>query len=241
MREVLRAGRPLSCGRPRGSLAGPLMGRLRQLFGGFRAAPEARSEPAREPERAPRWVIAGLGNPGGRYRGSRHNIGFMVLDYLAAEHGIARPIKKFKASYREGGLGGASVILVQPQTFYNLSGESIAPIIQYFRIPPERLIVVHDDLDLAAGRLRIKRGGGDAGNRGVRSIAQALGTPEFIRVRVGIGRPGEGAQAADHVLAQMPNDELRLVQQAIERAASAVEAVIAEGLEPAMNRYNQRL
>lgn len=217
------------------------MGRLRHLFGRFRAAPEARPEPAREPERAPRWVIAGLGNPGDRYRGSRHNIGFMVLDYLAAKHGIAGPIRKFKASYREGSLAGASVILVQPQTFYNLSGESLSPIIQYFRIPPERLIVVHDDLDLAAGRLRIKRGGGDAGNRGVRSIAQALGTPEFIRVRVGIGRPNEGAQAAEHVLARMPNNELRILQQAIERAAPAIEAVIAEGLEPAMNRYNQRL
>jgi PTH1 family peptidyl-tRNA hydrolase len=217
-----------------------MMGRLRQLFGRFRTAPEARPEPAREPERTPRWVIAGLGNPGDRYRRSRHNIGFMVLDYLADKHGIAGPIRKFKASYREGSLGGAAVILVQPQTYYNLSGESIAPIIQYFRIPPERLIVVHDDLDLAAGRLSIKRGGGDAGNRGVRSIAQALGTPEFIRVRVGIGRPNEGAQAAEHVLAQMQNDELRIFQQAIERAASAIEAVIAEGLEPAMNRYNQR-
>jgi len=217
------------------------MGRLGQLFRRFRAAPEARPEPAREPERVPRWVIAGLGNPGDRYRRSRHNIGFMVLDYLAAKHGMAGPLRKFKASYREGSLGGASVILVQPQTFYNLSGESISPIIQYFRIPAERLIVVHDDLDLAAGRLRIKRGGGDAGNRGVRSIAQALGTPEFIRVRVGIGRPNERAQAAEHVLAQIQNDELRIFQQAIERAAPAIEAVIAEGLEPAMNRYNQRL
>jgi PTH1 family peptidyl-tRNA hydrolase len=217
-----------------------MMGRLRQLFGRFRTAPEARSVTAREPERTTRWVIAGLGNPGDRYRRSRHNIGFMVVDYLAAQHGTAGPIQKFKASYREGSLGGASVILVQPQTFYNLSGESISSIIQYFRIPPERLIVVHDDLDLAVGRLRIKRGGGDAGNRGVRSIAQALGTPDFIRARVGIGRPDEGAQAAEHVLAQMGNDELRILQQAIDRAAAAIEAVIAEGLEAAMNRYNQR-
>jgi PTH1 family peptidyl-tRNA hydrolase len=132
------------------------------------------------------------------------------------------------------------VILVQPQTFYNLSGESIAPLIEYFRIPAERLIVVHDDLDLEAGRLRIKRGGGDAGNRGVRSIAGALGTPDFIRVRVGIGRPGEGAQAAEHVLAQMRDQELLIFQQAIERAALAIEAIVAEGLENAMNRYNQR-
>jgi len=216
------------------------MGRLRQLFGRFRSAPETRREPDRPSEHSPRWVVAGLGNPGDRYRRSRHNIGFMVLDYLAARHADAEPSRKFKAFYREANLGGASVILVQPQTFYNLSGESISPLIQYFRIPPERLIVVHDDLDLAAGRLRIKRGGGDAGNRGVRSIAQALGTPEFIRVRVGIGRPNEGAQAADHVLAQMHDDELRILQESIERAASAIEALIAEGLEPAMNRYNQR-
>jgi len=217
-----------------------MMSRLGRLFGRFRAAPETRQEPAREAERTPRWVIAGLGNPGDRYRRSRHNIGFMVLDYLADKHASTAPMRKFKAVYREGTIAGASVILVQPQTFYNLSGESIAPIIQYFRIPPERLIVIHDDLDLEAGCLRIKRGGGDAGNRGVRSIAQALGTPEFIRIRVGIGRPEEGAGAAEHVLAQMRNDELRIFQQAIERAAAAIEAVIAEGLERAMNQYNQR-
>ncbi len=215
------------------------MSRLRQLFGRFRTTPETRETP-REPESRTRWVIAGLGNPGDRYRLSRHNIGFKVLDYLAAKHAIAKPANKFKALYCEANLAGASVILVQPQTFYNLSGESVSSIIQYFRIPPERLIVVHDDIDLAFGRLRIKRGGGDAGNRGVRSIAHALGTPEFIRVRVGVGRPDESAQAAEHVLAQMGKDELQIIDLAVERAAPAIEAVIAEGLEPAMNRYNQR-
>lgn len=212
------------------------MSRLGRLFGRFRSAPAAAPEPAR----TPRWLIAGLGNPGDRYRRSRHNIGFMVLDYLAGKDQSTGPMRKFKAFYRESTLGGAPVILVQPQTFYNLSGESIAPLIEYFRIPAERLIVVHDDLDLEAGRLRIKRGGGDAGNRGVRSIAGALGTPDFIRVRVGIGRPGEGAQAAEHVLAQMRDQELLIFQQAIERAALAIEAIVAEGLENAMNRYNQR-
>jgi PTH1 family peptidyl-tRNA hydrolase len=164
----------------------------------------------------------------------------MVLDYLAAKHAIAKPANKFKALYCEASLAGASVILVQPQTFYNLSGESVSSITQYFRIPPERLIVVHDDIDLAFGRLRIKRGGGDAGNRGVRSIAQTLGTPEFIRVRVGVGRPDDSIQAAEHVLAQMGKDELQIIEQAVERAAPAIEAVIGEGLEHAMNRYNQR-
>ena len=216
------------------------MGRLRQLFGGFRRTPEPREESTRGPGDSPRWVIAGLGNPGDRYHHSRHNIGFMVLDYLAERHGNPNTTRKFKAFYREATLGDAPVILVQPQTFYNLSGESVAPLIQYFKIPPERLIVVHDDMDLAAGRLRIKRGGGDAGNRGVRSIAQSLGTPEFIRVRVGIGRPDESSHAADHVLAHMRGDEMEVLQQAIERAAPALEAIVADGLEPAMNRFNQR-
>jgi len=215
------------------------MGRIGQLFGRFRTATEPR-RPERPADGGPRWVIVGLGNPGDKYRRSRHNIGFMVLDYLASEHATGEPSRKFKALCHNATLGGVSVILVQPQTFYNLSGESVSQILHYFRIPTENLIVVHDDLDIVAGRLRIKRGGGDAGNRGVRSIAQSLGTPEFIRVRIGIGRPNEAAGAVDHVLSQMHNDELQNLQEVIERAAPAIEAIIAEGLNPAMNRYNQR-
>jgi len=215
------------------------MNRLSRLFSRFRASKGA--QPALEPETEGRWVIAGLGNPGDRYRRSRHNIGFMIIDFLASKHGIESRSRKFKALYRQGRLADTQVILVQSQAFYNVSGESVAPILEYFRIPPARLIVVHDDLDLEPGRLRIKQGGSDAGNRGIRSIADALGTPDFIRVRVGIGRPEPAAQAAEYVLRQMRGDELRIFQNAIERAADAIETVIAEGLEPAMNRYNQRL
>ncbi len=215
------------------------MNRLSRLFNRFRAARSA--QPALEPESEGRWVIAGLGNPGDQYRRSRHNIGFMVIDFLASKHGIESPSRKFKALYRQGRLGDAHVILAQPQAFYNVSGETLAPILDYFRIPPARLIVVHDDLDLESGRLRIKRGGSDAGNRGIRSIAAALGTPDFIRVRIGIGRPEPPAEAAEYVLRQMHGDELRTFQDTIERAADAIGTIIAEGLEPAMNRYNQRL
>ncbi len=215
------------------------MNRLSRLFNRFRASKTA--QPALEPQGEGRWVIAGLGNPGDQYRRSRHNVGFMVIDFLASRHGIENASRKFKALYRQGRLGDAQVILVQPQAFYNVSGESVAPILDYFRIPPARLIVVHDDLDLEPGRLRIKRGGSDAGNRGIRSITDALGTPDFIRVRVGIGRPEPVAGAADYVLRQMTGDELRTFRDAIERAADAIGTIIAEGLEPAMNRYNQRL
>ena len=129
---------------------------------------------------------------------------------------------------------------MKPQTYYNLSGECVAAILGYYKIPAERLIVVHDEIDLEPRQLRLKRGGGDAGNRGVRSIAAVLGTPEFVRVRVGIGRPAPGLEAKDHVLHKMGRTELEAFKASIARAAEAVEAVIASGLERAMNLYNQR-
>ena len=132
-----------------------------------------------------------------------------------------------------------SAILVKPQTYYNLSGECVSAILGYYKIPAERLIVVHDEIDLDPRQIRLKRGGGDAGNRGVRSIAAALGTPEFVRVRVGIGRPAPGLEAKDHVLHKMGRRELEAFTASIERAAEAVEAVITSGLERAMNLYNQ--
>lgn len=218
------------------------MGRLGQIFSKFRSARVGSESQSEKPEelREMRWVIAGLGNPGDQYQRSGHNIGFMVIDHLAEKCGAGLDRRKFKGILGEARIGADTVILVKPQTYYNLSGECVAAILGYYKIPAERLIVVHDEIDLEPRQLRLKRGGGDAGNRGVRSIAAVLGTPEFVRVRVGIGRPAPGLEAKDHVLHKMGRAELEAFKASITRAAEAVEAVITGGLERAMNQYNQR-
>ena len=218
------------------------MGRLGQMFSRFRSARAGSESPPQEPEelREMRWVVAGLGNPGDQYHRSGHNIGFMVIDRLAEKCGARLDRRKFKGIFGESRVGPETAILVKPQTYYNLSGECVAAILGYYKIPAERLIVVHDEIDLEPRQLRLKRGGGDAGNRGVRSIAAVLGTPEFVRVRVGIGRPAPGLEAKDHVLHKMGRTELEAFTASIARAAEAVEAVITGGLERAMNLYNQK-
>ena len=162
----------------------------------------------------------------------------------AKKNGVALSKRKFKGLIADVAIAGKPAILVKPQTFYNLSGECIADLLGYFKIPPDRLIVVHDELDIEAGRLLIKQGGGDAGNRGVRSIADALGATDFIRVRIGIGRPidpGEDKEGnKDYLLRPMTNAERQMLESNLDRAASAVEALAESGLERAMNRYNQR-
>jgi PTH1 family peptidyl-tRNA hydrolase len=218
------------------------MGRLGQMFSRFRLARAgSESEPEKPEElREMRWVVAGLGNPGEQYHRSGHNIGFTVIDRLAEKCGARMDRRKFKGISGEARIGPDSVILVKPQTYYNLSGECVAALLGYYKIPAERLIVVHDEIDLEPRQLRLKRGGGDAGNRGVRSIATALGTPEFVRVRVGIGRPAPGLEAKDHVLHALGRAELEAFKASIARAAEAVETVITDDLERAMNLYNQR-
>ena len=212
------------------------------MFSRFRSTRAgADAQPARPEDLSPqRWLIAGLGNPGGQYDRSGHNIGFRVVDRLAEKSGAALDRRKFKGILGEAKIGSEPAILIKPQTYYNLSGECVAAVLGYYKIPAERLIVVHDEIDLEPRQLRLKRGGGDAGNRGVRSIAAALGTPEFVRVRVGIGRPAPGREAKDHVLHAMNREELDAFEASIERAAQAVSAVISDGLERAMNLYNQR-
>jgi PTH1 family peptidyl-tRNA hydrolase len=211
------------------------MSRLTRLFDRFRSA---RRPPARKTDEV-RWVVVGLGNPDQKYLRSRHNVGFMVVQRLAREGGARLSKRRFKGITALAKLDSAPVLLVQPQTFYNLSGECVAPIVGYFNLPPQQLIVVHDEMDLEPGRLRIKQGGGDAGNRGVRSIAQSLSSTDFIRVRVGIGHAPAGDDDKDYLLRPMtPADRARFAE-VVERAADAVRALIAQGLSAAMNRFNQ--
>jgi PTH1 family peptidyl-tRNA hydrolase len=217
------------------------MAALKRLFGAFRSSRDSSKKSDSQKSASIEWVVAGLGNPGDEYARARHNAGFMTIDRIAKAHGVELSRRKFKGRIAEITLAGKSALLVKPQTFYNLSGECIADLLGYFKIPAEHLIVVHDELDIEAGRLRIKQGGGDAGNRGVRSISEALGATEFIRVRIGIGRPAEPDEDnKDYLLRPMSATERHELASNLERAASAVEAIAESGLERAMNRYNQR-
>ena len=228
------------------------MAAIKRLFGNFRSSRAKKSDS--ESHSKIQWVVAGLGNPGEEYSRSRHNAGFVTIDRIAKAKGVDLSRRRFKGVTAETTLAEKPALLVKPQTFYNLSGECISDLLGYFKIPPQNLIVLHDELDLEAGRLRIKQGGGDAGNRGVRSIAESLGTNDFIRVRIGIGRtpgftneiemePGRQPKTEenkDYLLRAMTAAERQAMAPLLERAALAVEAIAEHGLEAAMNRYNQR-
>jgi PTH1 family peptidyl-tRNA hydrolase len=182
-------------------------------------------------------LVAGLGNPGREYEATRHNAGWMVLDELARRHdGSWR--SKFSGKLAEVRLDGARLALVEPETYMNESGRSIAAAARFFKTPVEHVLVVHDDVDLEEGRLQARLGGGLAGHNGLRSIAQALGSQEFLRLRVGVGRPGRGDRrsVADYVLASFePETD---VDALVARSADAVEAILRDGLEAAQQRFN---
>lgn len=215
---------------------------IKGLFGNFRRAPKEKSVevPAQETQPETRWVVAGLGNPGEEYSRSRHNAGFRVVERIAKSKQAQFDRRKFKGMIAEAELAGARALLVKPQTYYNGSGECLAAVLGYYKVPPSRLIVVHDELDLEAGRLRLKQGGSDAGNRGVRSIAESLGTPDFIRVRVGVSRPPGERESKDYLLESMSAEARANLDSSVKRAGEAVESIIADGLERAMGRFNQR-
>jgi len=184
-------------------------------------------------------IIAGLGNPGQEYAGTRHNAGFMVVDALARRLSIEIGGVRFRARAGSGSFRGHQLMLLKPRTYMNLSGESVASCLNTLRLTPESLIVVHDDLDLAEGRILIKVRGGDGGHRGIRSIIDALDTGEFVRVRVGIGRPPAGVDPVDWVLTAWEPDGRDRMDEALTRAVEAVMAIITRGLAAAMNRYNR--
>jgi peptidyl-tRNA hydrolase, PTH1 family len=184
-------------------------------------------------------LVAGLGNPGREYASTRHNVGFMVGDELARRHdGSFR--SKFSGDLSELRLDGARVAVLKPQTYMNESGRSVGAAVRFFQLEPERLLVVHDEADLEPGRLQVRPGGGLAGHNGLRSVAQHLRTQEFLRLRVGVGRPerGDPRPVADFVLSPFA-PELD-VDGLVARAADAVETVVREGLEEAQRRFNER-
>ena len=186
------------------------------------------------------WLVAGLGNPGPAYVRTRHNVGFAVVERLAAAAAAGFAPGPCEAQLAAISVSSVPVLLLKPQTFMNRSGAAVAGWLARLGLPPARLIVVHDDLDLPVGRLRVVASAGPGGHRGVASIQEALGSLEFPRVRVGIGRPETGEDAAGRVLDQVPPEDSAVLAEAVRRAADAVRSVILDGPGPAMNRYNVR-
>jgi peptidyl-tRNA hydrolase, PTH1 family len=182
-------------------------------------------------------LIVGLGNPGREHEGNRHNVGRMVVDEVARRHGGSWR-SKFRGQLAEVRLDGRKVALLKPETYMNLSGESVKAAARFFKVDPDAVLVVHDEIDFEPGRLQARLGGGLAGHNGLRSIAQHLRTPEFLRLRVGVGRPGRGdrREPADYVLSDFEPEED--VDAVVSRGADAVETVLHEGLEPAQQRFN---
>jgi len=185
-------------------------------------------------------LILGLGNPGRSYHWTRHNVGFLLLDGLAQKHGIEVSRRGMKSLYGRGRIGTEEVILAKPQTFMNLSGEAAQRLLQFFKIPPENLIVLHDDLDLPMGKPRIRVRGGHGGHKGIRSIIEALGNDGFLRFKIGIGRPDRpGQDPADFVLEPLTEGEREEFKKMIEENLEALEVLIPEGRQAAMNRFHK--
>ncbi|MDT4893927.1 MAG: peptidyl-tRNA hydrolase, family [Pseudonocardiales bacterium] len=185
-----------------------------------------------------RHLVVGLGNPGPRYAGTRHNAGFVVVDLLAGRIGGSFKAHKGRADVVEGRIGGVPVVLAKPKAYMNESGGPIVSISRFFKVPVERITVVHDELDLPFGALRLKRGGGDGGHNGLRSASSALGSKEYTRVRVGIGRPPGRQDPADYVLKDFSGAERKELGFLVDRAADAVETLLAHGLDAAQNQFN---
>lgn len=185
-----------------------------------------------------RWLIAGLGNPGPEYAGNRHNAGQMVVDLLAERMGARFKAHRTRNEVADGRLAGVPVTLAKPRTYMNLSGGPVAALAAFYKIPPERIVVVHDELDIPFGAMRLKRGGGDNGHNGLRSVTQALGTNEYNRARFGIGRPPGRMDAATFVLRDFSAAERKELPLLIDRCADAVETLLSKGLAVAQNTFH---
>jgi PTH1 family peptidyl-tRNA hydrolase len=188
-------------------------------------------------------LIVGLGNPGLRYANNRHNIGFMCLNHFARMQGIRLDSKQGQARTGTGEINGEKIVLARPQTFMNSSGKSVSRLVQKYKIEPGDLIVIHDDLDLPLGKIRIRQGGSSGGHKGIESIINELGSQDFIRVRIGIGRPigadeASEADVIDYVLNDFDPDEKQIITEVIPKVSEAILCLLNEGLTAAMNKYN---
>ena len=184
-------------------------------------------------------LIVGLGNPGDKYQGTRHNVGFDVIDALARQEGLKLTDQKLRADFTIWRVGDEKVLLVKPYTFMNLSGEAVLPLMSYYNISPDELVVVYDDLDLEPGKLRLRQSGSAGGHNGVKSIIEMLGTQDFKRVKIGIGRPQYGRKVVDHVLQRFDTDDRALIEQKIDQTTDLLRAwTKGETFVQLMNQYN---
>jgi PTH1 family peptidyl-tRNA hydrolase len=186
------------------------------------------------------YMILGLGNPGRRYQFTRHNIGFMVLEKIAAQWEVDLKQKSFDALWNRGKIAGINVLLALPQTYMNLSGNAARKLLAYFKMDISNLIVIHDDLDLPFGKLRLKTGGGDAGHKGLKSITTCLGSADFMRVRMGIGKPSDKSRVEDYVLERFGSEEAAMLQQIIQLASEAATEIVLSGMQTAMVKYHTK-
>ncbi len=193
---------------------------------------------AAEQDNKQRWLVVGLGNPGPQYAGNRHNVGFMVADLLAARIGSGFRRDKSRSQAASGRLAGVPVIIAKPMSFMNVSGQPVVALSSFYKIPPASLVVVHDELDLPFGTIRLKIGGGDGGHNGLRSITRALAAKEYYRVRIGIGRPPGRQDPADYVLRDFGTADRKELPLVLERSADAVESLVRLGLAAAQNEFH---
>ena len=187
------------------------------------------------------YIIAGLGNPEDRYKGTRHNVGFDVIDYLSEKYNISVDTKKHRAYIGKGVIEGQKVLLVKPQTYMNLSGESIGSIVEYYKIDPEEeLLVIYDDISLDVGQLRIRKKGSAGGHNGIKNIIAHLGTSVFPRIKIGVGEKPKGYDLADYVLGHFSKGERALMEEGYSQAADAVKQIVSDDIDGAMNVYNKK-
>lgn len=187
------------------------------------------------------YIIAGLGNPGREYENTRHNAGFASLDALAKRHGIELTTRKFQALTGSGYIDGQKVLLVKPQTFMNLSGESVAELLHYYKIDPEEeLLVIFDDISLAPGNIRIRKKGSAGGHNGIKNIIAMTGTENFKRIKVGVGEKPAGWDLADHVLGRMSEEDRAAFEEAVKESVKAVEMILEDEIDQAMNDFNRK-
>jgi PTH1 family peptidyl-tRNA hydrolase len=186
------------------------------------------------------YLLAGLGNPGPQYSGTRHNVGFMLLDYLARETGAGFAESKWKAMTAKTVISGATVIMLKPETYMNLSGIAVSQAAHFYKVEPAKIIVLHDDLDIELGRIKMVSGGGDGGHKGVRSIIEHLGTSDFPRIKIGIGRPAGPVPPDKYVLANFGPEELTAVNQKMPAVLEGVKILLQDGISAAMNAVNQK-
>lgn len=204
----------------------------------FRLFGRPKRRNAVHPQEGTKWLIVGLGNPGRKYRRNRHNAGFHVVDRLAAVHDLRFDVWRNRALLAQGTIQGIKATLVKPQTYMNLSGEAVGSVARFFKVPPERVLVVFDDLDLPLGTLRLRLKGGAGGHRGMANIIAHLKTRDFPRLRIGIGRPPGQMSPEAYVLQDFRDGEKPIMEQIYQQAVEAIGVALSEGIEIAMNQFN---